>query len=64
MVLVSFVIETTGSVSNVRVIKGIGFGCDEEAMQAVRAMPLWRPGTQLGKAIPIKYNLPIRFPHK
>lgn len=64
MVLVSFLIDTTGNVTNVRVLKGLGFGCDEEALQAVRSMPRWKPGTESGKAVPIKYGLPIRFPLK
>ena len=64
MILVSFLIDTTGNLTNIRVLKGLGFGCDEEALRAVRSMPRWIPGTESGKAVPIKYNLPIRFPHK
>ncbi|MBD2755003.1 energy transducer TonB [Spirosoma validum] len=63
-VFVSYVIDTVGHVTDVKILKGIGYGCDEEALRVVRAMPSWKPGTQSGKAIPVRYNIPIRFPVK
>jgi protein TonB len=45
----------------VQVLKGIGFGCDEEAMRVIRKMPQWRPGKQSGRAVRVKFNLPISF---
>lgn len=57
-VFVSFVVNTDGSLTDVRVLKGIGFGCDEEAVRVIGKMPHWRPGKQSGRA---KYNLPIAF---
>ena len=56
-----FTIEPDGSLSNVSVLKGIGFGCDEEAMRVVKLMPNWKPGKQSGRAVRVKFNLPIVF---
>ena len=44
-VYISFVVEKDGSVSDVKVLRGIGDGCDEEAVRVVRSMPNWKPGT-------------------
>lgn len=60
-VFVNFVVEHDGSVSNVRVLRGIGGGCDEEAIRVVEAMPKWTPGRQRGKAVRVSFNLPVRF---
>ncbi len=60
-VYISFVVEPDGSVSNVKVLRGIGAGCDEEAMRVVKAMPRWSPGKQRGKAVRVSYNLPVNF---
>jgi periplasmic protein TonB len=61
IVFVSFVIERDGSVSNVEVLRGIGGGCDEEAVRVVETMPRWEPGRQAGKTVRVSYNLPMRF---
>jgi len=58
---VGFVIETDGSISTVKVLRGVGHGCDVEAVRVVKAMPKWIPGTQRGKPIRVSYNLPIKF---
>ena len=60
-VVVSFIVNTDGSISNVRVIKGVGFGCDQEAARVVRNMPRWKPGIQRGEPVRVKFNLPIEF---
>ena len=60
-VYVSFVVNTDGSLTDLQVIKGIGFGCDEEAVRVMQKMPHWRPGKQSGRAVRVKYNLPISF---
>ena len=60
-VFVSFVVNTDGSLTDVQVLKGIGFGCDEEAVRVIQKMPHWRPGKQSGRAVRVKYNLPIAF---
>jgi len=43
------------------VLKGIGGGCDEEAVRVVQSMPKWKPGTQRGKPVRTQYNMPVRF---
>ncbi|GAB3992643.1 energy transducer TonB [Spirosoma daeguense] len=60
-VYISFVVNTDGSLTDVRVLKGIGFGCDEEALRVIQKMPNWRPGKQSGRAVRVKYSLPIAF---
>jgi len=60
-VFLSFVVNTDGSIQDVSVLKGLGFGCDEEAIRVVKAMPKWKPGKQSGRAVRVKYNLPINF---
>jgi protein TonB len=60
-VFVSFVVNKNGEISNVKVLRGIGGGCDEEAIRVVRSMPAWIPGKQNGKPVPVQFNLPIKF---
>ena len=60
-VFVSFVVNTDGSVDRINILKGIGAGCDEEAVRVVSIMPKWQPGRQKGRAVAVKYNLPIQF---
>ena len=60
-VFVNFVVEPDGSVSNVTVLRGIGGGCDEEAMRVVKNMPKWKPGKQRGKAVRVQYMLAVNF---
>jgi protein TonB len=60
-VFVSFLITPAGAVQEAQVLKGIGYGCDEEALRVVKMMPNWKPGEQSGTAVPIRYSLPIRF---
>ena len=60
-VLVSFVIEKDGSISEAKVVKGIGGGCDEEAVRVVKAMPKWKPGKDKGKPVRVSYMMPFTF---
>jgi len=60
-VFINFVIERDGKVNQLRVAHGIGHGCDEEAARVVRNMKPWIPGTQGGKAVRVKYTLPVKF---
>ncbi len=60
-VYVSFVIDSKGKVINTKVKKGIGGGCDEEALRIVNLMPDWIPGKQNGVNVNVQYILPIRF---
>ncbi len=61
VVYVTFVVAKDGKISDVRVLRGIGGGCDEEAIRVVKSMPSWKPGKQRGKPVSVQYNLPIRF---
>lgn len=60
-VFVEFVIEKDGTITDVKAIKGIGAGCDEEAVRIVQAAPKWKPGKQRGKPVRQKMVLPIAF---
>lgn len=60
-VYVQFVVNSDGSLSNVRLARGIGFGCDEEALRLVNSMPTWIPGSHQGQIVPVRYTLPITF---
>lgn len=60
-VYVSFIIEKDGKVSNISLLRGIGGGCDEEALRVVSEMPDWKPGRQNGRPARVAYNLPVRF---
>lgn len=60
-VYVTFVVERDGSVTDVKLLRGIGGGCDEEAIRVVASMPKWKPGKQRGKPVRVQYNLPVRF---
>ncbi|MBE0661458.1 MAG: energy transducer TonB [Bacteroidales bacterium] len=60
-VFVTFVVEADGSVSDVKILRGIGGGCDEEAVRVIESMPKWIPGKQRGQAVRVQFNMPIRF---
>lgn len=60
-VITQFIVEIDGSISNVEIIKKMGWGFDEEALRVVKAMPNWKPGKQNGKPVRVLYTLPIHF---
>ena len=60
-VMVRFVVMDNGDVVNVEVAKGIGGGCDEEAVRVVKAMPKWKPAVSEGKPVNVQYVLPLTF---
>jgi periplasmic protein TonB len=60
-VYVKFTVQPDGRVSDVYVARGIGGGCDEEAVRVVRMMPNWKPGIQSGRAVAVEYTLPLNF---
>lgn len=61
IVYITFVVEIDGSVSNVEVLKGIGDGCEQEAMRVIKNMPKWKPGINHGKLVRVQCNLPVKF---
>ena len=60
-VLLEFVVERDGSVSNVKPVVSLFPECDAEAIRVVKKMPKWKPGEQLGKPVRCYFNIPIRF---
>lgn len=60
-VFVTFVVEKDGKVTDVRVLRGIGGGCDEEAVRVIKNMPNWNAGKQRGKPVRVQFNMPILF---
>ncbi|MDR7132098.1 protein TonB [Algoriphagus sp. 4150] len=60
-VIVVFVVNTDGSIQDVDVLRGIGGGCDEEAIRVVKSAPNWEPGKQRGRPVRTRMRLPIRF---
>jgi protein TonB len=63
-ILVMFVVEADGSISNVRVAKKIFPSLDAEALRVVKAMPKWNPGKEKGKPVRVNFSLPIVFSPK
>lgn len=60
-VVVRFVVNEDGSIAGASIIKGIGGGCDEEAIRVISAMPKWKPGKQNGQAVKVFFQVPIMF---
>jgi len=60
-VVVEFVVGKDGSISNVKVLTGVHPDLDAESVRAVRLMPKWKPGKQMGKTVRCFYQIPIRF---
>ena len=60
-IYLNFVVEKDGSITDVKVIRGIGGGCDEEAIRVAKGMPKWSPGKQRGKAVRVSFMMPIKF---
>ncbi len=60
-VFVEFTVGSDGSIQNAKTIKGIGFGCDEEALRVINLMPDWRPGKQSGRPVRVRFTVPIAF---
>lgn len=61
VVYITFVVEVDGTISNVKVLRGIGGGCDEEAVRVIKLMPKWIPAKQRGTAVRSQFNMPIKF---
>lgn len=63
-VYVQFVVNENGSISDVKIARGIGYGCDEEAARVVSKMPQWTPGKMGDETVKVLYNIPIKFTSK
>lgn len=60
-VFVNFIITKDGDITDVKSLKNVGYGMDEEAIRVVTQMPRWTPAKQAGRIVNVRYNLPIRF---
>ncbi len=60
-VYVSFVVNTKGQVTDVKIARGVDPNLDKEAIRVVNSMPAWKPGKQRGKAVKVSYTVPINF---
>jgi protein TonB len=60
-VIITFVVERDGTLTNFKITRGIGSGCDEEALRVMKLSPKWRPGMQNGKAVRVRYSVPLSF---
>lgn len=60
-VVVGFVVERDGSITDVKIIRGVDPSLDREAMRVVKNMPKWTPGKQNGSAVRVKYQVPVSF---
>jgi protein TonB len=61
VVYVEFIVERDGTVRHARVVRGIGYGCDAEAVRVVRGMKGWTPGKKGDRNVRVQLNLPVRF---
>lgn len=61
VVIVSFVIQKDGSIANPEILRGIGAGCDAEALRVVKSFPNWTPGEKGGKKVNTQMQLPIKY---
>ncbi len=60
-VILTFIVEKDGSISNVKVAKSVNEAIDAEAVRVVESMPKWKPGKQNGKEVRVKYTIPVTF---
>jgi tonB family C-terminal domain len=60
-VIVAFIVEPDGSISNAKLVRSLDPSIDQEALRVVRQMPKWIPGKQNGVAVRVKYNVPVIF---
>lgn len=61
MVIVTFVVEKDGRITNIQILKGVSESLNAEAVKVVRMMPLWEPGLQSGVPVRVQFNLPVKF---
>lgn len=60
-VIVQFVVNADGTIYNPKIIRGVSESIDKEALRVIRAMPTWTPGKQKGKAVRVKFTVPVMF---
>ncbi len=60
-VFVNFIVEKDGSISNIKILRGLGDGCNEEVIRVLKNMPKWEPGKHNGKPVRVSFNIPVKF---
>jgi TonB family protein len=60
-VFIQFVVDSEGNLTKIKTVKGVGAGCDEEAVRVLEGAPNWKPGKQRGRAVNVRMILPITF---
>ncbi|MAO01689.1 MAG: hypothetical protein CMD05_02000 [Flavobacteriales bacterium] len=60
-VYISFIVDKQGSVTNVKVVRGVDKNLDEEAVRVVKSLPKYKPGKQRGKPVRVMFTIPINF---
>jgi protein TonB len=58
---ISFIVETDGSLTDIKVSRSVSPDLDDEALRLIKSSPKWKPGVKNGKLIPVKYSVPINF---
>lgn len=61
MVVVSFVVDKLGNITDPKILRDLGGGCGKEALRIVQSMPKWTPGRQRNQPVKVQFNLPVRF---
>jgi len=61
VVVIQFVVSKEGDIQNAKVLRGIGGGCNEEALRVINEMPRWNPGQHDGRNVSVTFTLPIKF---
>jgi protein TonB len=60
-VVLTFVVERDGSLTDIKVLRSLGSGTDEEAVRVLKASPKWKPGIQNGRPVRVQYSIPVNF---
>jgi len=63
-VYVSFIVKEDGSITDAKILRGLGKNYDDEVLRVINLMPRWLPGTQNGEAVAVKFNMPVKFEKK
>ena len=61
MVVIQFIVNKDGTLSDYKIVRDIGGGCGEEALRVVQKMPIWNPGKQRGRPVRVQFNLPVKY---
>jgi periplasmic protein TonB len=60
-VFVTFIVERDGRLTDIKVVRGLGYGCDQEAERVLKKSPVWSPGIQNNRAVRVQYTIPLMF---